>query len=422
MQFRTTARRLGPAVTAVLAVTALGAGTLATAPTAFAATAAVPLTISQVNVPAVAEIDKTNGRVTMEWTLSRGDANLDVTITHVATGKKITQRLTAPQYSTVFSFTWKPLFEEQESPDSLAEVDAPNGAYTVAVKATLDAGGGTPVHKTSKMSIARAFNPHDFNDNGSTDVLARDSSGDLWRSDLKDRAYYGDIRLAKTTRIGSGWGVYKQIEAVGNIAGGKHGDLVALDGSGVLWHYQGKGDGGFATRVRVGSGWGGYNKLAGGSDLNGDGRPDLVATDGTGTLWFYKGTGRSTAPFATRVKVGGGWGVYNHLTAVGNIAGTSAGDLVARDTSGVLWLYQGNGSGKFDTRVQVGGGWGVYRQLVGAGDLDNDGRPDLIAYGTSGQHGSYVYRSTGSTEAATPFNRRLTDLYGYQGRSYSSVA
>ncbi|WP_406066167.1 VCBS repeat-containing protein [Streptomyces sp. NBC_01077] len=68
------------------------------------------------------------------------------------------------------------------------------------------------------------------------------------------------------------------------------------------------------------SGWGGYNKLAGGSDLNGDGRPGLLATDGTGKLWFYNGTGSSTAPFATRVKVGGGWGVYNHLTAVGNIS------------------------------------------------------------------------------------------------------
>ncbi|WP_051717594.1 FG-GAP repeat domain-containing protein [Streptomyces sp. NRRL F-5727] len=416
---RTTGRRLGLAVTAALSVSALGAGTLATAPTALAATASVPLTIDQVNVPAVAEIDKTSGRVTMEWTLSRGNADLDVTITHVATGKKVTQRLTAPTYSTVFSFTWVPKFEEQE-PDSLSEVDAPNGAYSVAVKATSDDGVGTPASKTSTMSIVRAFNPHDFNDNGSTDVLARDSMGVLWRSDLTDRPYYNEIRLAKTTRIGSGWNVYKQIEAVGNIAGSKHGDVLALDGSGVLWHYQGKGDGGFATRVRVGSGWGGYNKLAGGSDLNGDGRPDLLATDGAGSLWFYKGTGSSASPFATRVKVGGGWGVYNHLTAVGNIAGTAAGDLVARDTAGVLWLYQGDGRGKFATRVKVGGGWGGFRQLVGAGDLDNDGRPDLIAYGADRTDGAYVYRSTGVV--TTPFTRRNTDLYNYQGDNYSSVA
>ncbi|MEU2073249.1 VCBS repeat-containing protein [Streptomyces sp. NPDC013489] len=435
MQFRSTgtrSTRLAAAVTAVLAATALGAGTLATAPTAAAAGAvpsaadqaaaslsASPLTIDRVGVPAVAEIDKTNGRVTLEWELSRADADVDVTVTHVATGRKVTQRLTAPKYSTVFSMTWEPIFEELDA-GSLSEVDAPNGAYTVAVKVTPDDGVGAPVSKSSPMSIVRTFNPHDFNDNGSTDVLARDSEGVLWRNDLSDRAYYGDFRLAKTTRIGAGWGAYRQIEAVGNIGGAKHGDVIALDGAGVLWLYQGKGDGTFAGRVKVGAGWGGYNKLAGGSDLNGDGRSDLLATDAAGSLWFYKGTGSTTAPFATRVRVGGGWGAYNHLTAVGNIAGTAAGDLVARDTTGVLWLYQGKGDGTFAGRVRVGAGWGGFRQLVGAGDLDNDGRPDLIAYGPGSTYGAYVYRSTGVVTA--PFNRRTTDLFTYQGDSYNSVS
>ncbi|MFD7572862.1 hypothetical protein ACFV6U_20390 [Streptomyces sp. NPDC059810] len=89
-----------------------------------------PLTIDRVGVPAVAEIDKTNGS----------------------------------------SFTWEPIFEEQGE-GSLREVDAPNGAYTVAVKATLDDGAGAPVSKSSPMSIGRAFNPHDFNDNGSMGVV-----------------------------------------------------------------------------------------------------------------------------------------------------------------------------------------------------------------------------------------------------------
>ncbi|MFF5931561.1 FG-GAP repeat domain-containing protein [Streptomyces hydrogenans] len=172
--------------------------------------------------------------------------------------------------------------------------------------------------------------------------------------------------------------------------------------------------------MKVGGGWGGYNKLAGGSDLNGDGRPDLIATDNTGTLWFYKGTGSSTSPYATRVKVGGGWQTYNHLTAVGNIAGTAAGDLVARDTTGVLWLYQGNGRGGFAGRVPIGGGWGGFRQLVGAGDLDNDGRADLIAYGPGSTYGAYAYLATG--DIAAPLTRRTTDLFKYQGSYYNSVA
>nr|WP_329111827.1 hypothetical protein [Streptomyces sp. NBC_01353] len=75
------------------------------------------------------------------------------------------------------------------------------------------------------------------------------------------------------TRIGSGWGVYKQIEIVGIVGGNATGDLVAVDGSGVQWLYLGKGDGTFAPRVHVGTGWQIYNKIAAGSDLDGTAGP-----------------------------------------------------------------------------------------------------------------------------------------------------
>ncbi|MFG2840829.1 FG-GAP repeat domain-containing protein [Streptomyces zaomyceticus] len=379
----------------------------------------IPLEIDEVHLPDVANLDKSRGRVTLGWTLSRADAYLDVTLKHIATGKKVTKRLTAPASGTEFSFAWDAVFEEA-TPDEISFVNAPNGKYAVEAKATLLNNTGEPVYQRRFMNITRAYNPHDFNDNGSTDVFARDFNGVLWREDLRDWPYYGEIWTAKTTRVGSGWGIYKQIEAVGNVGGATHGDMVAVDGSGVQWLYLGKGDGTLAPRVKVGTGWQIYNKLAAGSDLDGDGRADLVATDAAGVLWFYKGTGNYAKPYSPRVRVGGGWQIYNHITAVGNIAGTAAGDLVARDTSGILWLYQGNGRGGFAPRVKVGGGWGTFSQLVGAGDLDNDGRPDLIAYGTTGEYGAAVYLSTGNI--AAPLSRRTTNLYKYQGRSYNHIA
>ncbi|MGW2205885.1 FG-GAP repeat domain-containing protein [Streptomyces sp. NPDC001774] len=375
------------------------------------------LGIGRVQVPDVAELDKTSGRVTLDWTLTRADAYLDVTLTHLATGRKFKQRVTAPAIGTRFSLVWKGEVEGEGGVD----VGGPNGVYAVDAEARLTDGSGEPVRWGASMNLVRTYNAHDYNDNGSTDVFARDGSGKLWRSDLRDRPYYGEIRTVETTSVGAGWGVYKQIEAVGSVGGAVHGDLVAVDGSGVQWLYLGKGDGTFAARTKVGTGWQIYNKIAGGSDLDGDGRPDLTATDGAGVLWFYKGTGNYSKPFAPRVKVGGGWQIYNHLTAVGDIAGTAAGDLVARDTAGVLWLYQGNGRGGFSARVKVGPGWGSYSQLVGAGDLDNDGRPDLIAYGTSGEYSSYFYSSTGV--AAIPFTRRAAaGLFRYEGSRYSSIA
>ncbi|MER7537457.1 VCBS repeat-containing protein [Streptomyces sp. NPDC097704] len=366
-----------------------------------------PLAIQQVHVPDTADLDKTGGKVTLGWTLSRADAYLDVTLTHTATGKEFTKRLTAPTSGTLFSFDWDGV---------IAGLDAPNGTYAVEAEATPVDGIGEPASQGWLMNVVRTANPHDYTNNGSTDVLARDAAGVLWRDDLRDRPVNGQVKPALRTKIGSGWNTYKQIESVGNAGGAATGDLIAVDTAGVQWLYLGKGDGTFAPRVKVGTGWQIYNKIAGGSDLDGDGRPDLVATDSAGTLWFYKGTGDYAKPYAARVSRGGSWQVYNQLTAVGNIAGSAAGDLIARDTSGVLWLYQGNGSGGFSLRVRIGGGWGAFSQLVGAGDLDNDGRPDLIAYGSGG---TYVYRSTGV--ATAPFSRQTTSLYAGEGTKFTSV-
>ncbi|XUL99422.1 FG-GAP repeat domain-containing protein [Streptomyces venezuelae ATCC 10712] len=368
---------------------------------------APPLEIREVDVPERAELDKNDGKVVLGWTLSRADAHLDVTLTHIATGKEFTKRLTAPASGTEFLLTWDGV---------IGGVDAPNGKYGVEAEATLVDGTGEPAYQGWFMNVVRTANPHDYSDNGSTDVLARDASGVLWRDDLRDRPADGTFTSAQRTRIGSGWNTYRQIESVGDLGGAATGDLIAVDGAGVQWSYLGKGDGTFAARRQVGTGWQIYNKITGGSDLDGDGRADLVGTDSAGVLWFYKGTGDYAKPYAARVRVGGGWQVYNQITAVGNIAGTAAGDLVARDTTGVLWLHPGNGRGGFDARVRIGGGWGVFSQLVGAGDLDDDGRPDLIAYGAGG---TSVYRSTGSVTA--PFVRRTTSLYAGEGAKFTSV-
>ncbi|MFD3331526.1 FG-GAP repeat domain-containing protein [Streptomyces sp. NPDC058700] len=393
-------------------VTAAADGTPTVTKVAETGPVEIPLVIEQVHVPDVAELDRTGGKVTLGWTLSRRDASLDVTLTHVATGKEFTKRLTAPASGTLFSFAWDGVIETAGG-----DVDAPNGKYAVEAEATPLDGVGEPAYQGWFTNVVRTANPHDYNDNGSTDVFARDASGVLWRDDLRDRPDHSQVGVAGRTRVGAGWGAYKQIEAVGTVGGAAHGDLIAVDGSGVQWLHLGKGDGTFAPRVQVGTGWQVYNKISGGSDLDGDNRADLVATDSAGSLWFYKGTGNYAKPFVPRVKVGGGWQVYNQVTAVGNIAGTAAGDLVARDTAGVLWLHQGDGRGGFTSRVRIGGGWGAFSQLVGAGDLDNDGRPDLIAYGAGA---TYAYRSTGVVNA--PFSRWTTSLYAGEGTRFNSVA
>ncbi|MFB6840613.1 FG-GAP-like repeat-containing protein [Streptomyces sp. NPDC056361] len=206
-------------------------------------------------------------------------------------------------------------------------------------------------------------------------------------------------------QVGRGWSMYDRAESVGDIAGTRVGDVVARDKSGLLWLYQGTGNGDtpFLGRVKIGTGWQIYDQIAGGSDLTGDGRPDLLATDKSGGLWLYPATGNINTPLSPRKQIGTGWGIYNQLTATGDIGGGPAGDLLARDKDGVLWMYLGKGDGTFAPRVRLGSGWNAYPHLVGIGDGTGDGRPDLLAMDA----GNRVFSYAGTGDYSKPFKSRV---------------
>ncbi|WNM29546.1 VCBS repeat-containing protein [Streptomyces sp. Li-HN-5-11] len=354
------------------------------------------VTLTGYSIPAVVDLDQNGGTASLVWNLSRGNVEMTVTLRHVRTGKTRTVSFTNP--GTPVRFDW------EGGLGSMPTGSAYNGDYTWTLVAKPLNAIGPDLTASGTFRVTRTPKPHDVDDNGSPNVLARDTAGRLWNSDTYYDPYNaGQLSEHETKLVGGGWNTYNQIETVGNVGGATHADLVARDGSGVLWLYLGRGDGTFATRVRVGGGWQIYNKITGGTDYTGDGKADLLATDTSGVLWLYKGTGNYAAPFAGRVRVGGGWGVYNKITAVGNVGGAAAGDLVARDGSGVLWLYLGYGNGTFAPRIRIGAGWNVYSDLVGIGDANRDGRPDLFAYDKS-HNKTYYYRGTGNSRE--PFAAR----------------
>jgi hypothetical protein len=288
-------------------------------------------------------------------------------------------------------------------------------------------GGNTGIHRVTlggdgrpaAVFVARSATAgglvHDIDADGYPDLLGRDAAGTLWRDSAAD----GRPRAS----AGTGWQGYGKIEVVGDavVDGGDDNyaaDVVARDTAGVLWLHQGNGQGGFLPRTRIGGGWQVYDKIAGGSDLTGDGRPDLVAVDKAGGLHLYEGTGRVSDPYEPREKIGTGWGIYNQLTAVGDIGGAAGGDLVARDKDGVLWLYLGKGDGTFAARKLIGGGWQVYGQLTGAGDVNHDGRADLLAHDPVTRR---VHLYTGTGTWRSPFAKRtLTDVHA--GSAYNHIA
>jgi hypothetical protein len=239
--------------------------------------------------------------------------------------------------------------------------------------------------------------------------LGRDAKGTLWRYDGTGNAA---APYRARVAVGGGWQQYTAMTALSGLTVQGKGDLVARDASGVLWYYRGGGDARpFASRVRVGGGWNVYNTLVGAGDLTGDGRADLLGRDASGVLWLYKGTGSTTAPFASRVRVGGGWNVYNMLAGRGDLTGDGHADLLARDASGVLWLYKGTGkaSAPYATRANVGHGWGTYNALTVPGDLTGDGRADFLGRDKSGV--LWLYKGTG--KAADPYAPRMNVGHGW---------
>ncbi|MFB7633150.1 FG-GAP repeat domain-containing protein [Streptomyces sp. NPDC056149] len=367
-------------------------------------------------VPNVVELNK--GHWKPRWQLSHGNADVTVTLRHTASGASrefelpIDPAKWEDRGPIWVDLDWDGLLGPSYAPNQAA----PNGRYTWKLTAKPRNGIGPALDADGTFTVSRPPAPHDYSDNGTPDLLLRGSWGEMKREDTYLDPENGKLKSPDAARIGGGWDTYNQVTAVGDVAGAPHGDLVARDKSGVLWLYLGKGDGNFDGRVKIGGGWGGYTQLTGGGDVNGDGRADLLARDSAGVLWLYKGTGNWKAPFAPRVKVGGGWNAYDQITSVGDVAGAPHGDLVARDKSGVLWLYLGKGDGNFDGRRRIGGGWGAYSQMVGIGDANNDGKADLLVTSSNGD--AYVYHGTGNWRA--PFApREKTGISIYPGQTLS---
>ncbi|MEV0092309.1 VCBS repeat-containing protein [Streptomyces sp. NPDC050738] len=237
-------------------------------------------------------------------------------------------------------------------------------------------------------------------------LLARNSKGylDYHYGTGKATAPFRDFNET----IGSGWNTYTALTKLAPITvQDTGGGIVGRDATGTLWNYRMSGDWNVVKpRVKVGTGWNAYDTLTGLGDVSGDGKPDMFARDKTGVFWFYQGTGQDAAPFAPRVRVGSGWSAYTQITGVGDISGDGKADLIARDKAGVLWVYQGTGTVgavPYAPRVKVGSGWNAYGQVSYPGDLTDDGKADLVAKDASGV--LWLYKGTGN--AAAPYAARV---------------
>ncbi|MFF5501178.1 hypothetical protein [Streptomyces roseolus] len=341
------------------------------------------LAVTTQEVPSVVDFDGAESWAVFAWDFNL-PASPTLTLTHRATGRQ--RILTSGHHSPppTYRFTWAGFGGWKETADY-------SGEYTWKMTAKEVGNVGPDVERTGTLTLRRPAVARDHDENGFADLLVRDADGRLSAYETKQLREV-DTAEPTPTVLHTGWNTYSLVASPSDRT------IVGRDRDGVLWMHKGAGQK-LLPRTKVGGGWQVYNKITGGSDLNADGRGDLLATDTSGVLWFYASTGDTARPFKPRVRIGGGWQTYNLLTAPGNIAGATGGDLLARDKDGVLWLYLGKGDGTFTARRKIGGGWQQFTHLAPFGDASrdggDDGRTDLYAIGPGG---SRAYPTTGSVD------------------------
>ncbi|KQX57877.1 MULTISPECIES: VCBS repeat-containing protein [unclassified Streptomyces] len=290
----------------------------------------------------------------------------------------------------------------------------------------------------------------DQDGDGDTEVYARRKNGTLM---VYTGSGTGGYDTRETLGATGEWAPVAQFGGAGNLPAHGKEELLAIDKRGALYWYHAVNNGGLSARQWIANGWGGvnltnvssvdpngesdvveiynnrlyieskdmgggwnaFNLLAGPGDLNGDGSGDLLARDRSGNLYLYPTTVTGSA-LRARTLVSGGWQTYNWFFGAGDYTNDGRNDLLARTTTGTLYLFPGTGSATkpFQGRIKLGEGFNAYAKLVATGDLTGDGKGDFVAATPGGD----LYRFDGGA-AKNYFGPRAKIGYGYQ--TYSGM-
>lgn len=225
-------------------------------------------------------------------------------------------------------------------------------------------GNGASAFVQSKTIYAKNLgadiiaDPGDFTGDGVNDVIARST--------------YGNLLLLRGTATGTvaapivlakNFGDFKRVITPGDVTGDGNSDVLALTTAGSLYIYPGDGRGKLGARSLSGAAksWASFGALSGAGDFVIDqfNSPDLVARSSSGSLFVFAGRGDGTFRRST---IGSGASSFTDFVAIGDFDDNYYFDFLGRTSKGSLYLFSGDGT-KVWKRSLLSTSWDKYRAI-----------------------------------------------------------
>ncbi|MBY0299787.1 MAG: FG-GAP-like repeat-containing protein [Methylobacterium sp.] len=232
---------------------------------------------------------------------------------------------------------------------------------------------------------------NDFNGDGRSDILWRDTSPSFFVSTWQMNANGQPGSMPRIGQVGPAW----VIQGTGDFNGDGRSDILWRDSNGYIntWQMNANGQRGATPTIgQVGAAW----VIQGTGDFNGDGRSDILwrHADGYINTWLMDANGQvANAP--NIAQVGSSW----QVAGTGDFNGDGRSDILWRDTSGYVntWLMDGNGQVASAPNIgQVGSSW----QVADTGDYNGDRITDILWRDTSGYVNTWLMNSNGQISSA----------------------